>query len=536
MSFNPDEYLKEDFDPSAYLSEGTGEPQEKTSTGMSALEHYGNAATLGYLPHIQALTEKALPDPSGGADEALRSQGFQVPKPASYVENRDENLKRLEQESKEHPYASAAGTGAGILASSLLPAGAVAKEASLGAKALAGAKSGALIGGLANPGDKEGEISPLQLGDRLKGAAIGGAIGAAAPVAIEGASKTISSVGDYLRNKAALKAARALGRPTPTQAVKMAASGQDAQIGRTLLDEGAIPALGTPKRIQGRIEGLKDKAGEEIGDLIDSAGSSKPIDSTKLGLDILDSPELAQMRKTPGMESTVAAIEKQVETLSKNGEMTLKEAQALRQGIDKSINFNKSAPEMRGAQEGLYQQRTAVRDAMNDAINNLDSGTPKDALLGANRKYGNLSKASDILDREIGRNQANRAVSLTDTIAGAAGLAGGGPIGAAALGAANKFGRTFGNSLQARMYDAISKGAAKSAPNLAKINPQVAQVIAQRTGAQARPSFEHEDNSITNDPKLMDLFIKNPDLAESIQDEKIREQVKKAINRKPAER
>ena len=66
------------------------------------------------------------------------------------------------------------------------------------------------------------------------------------------------------------------------------------------------------------------------------------------------------MRNTPGMESTVAAIEKQVETLAKNGKLTLAEAQKLRQGIDKSINFNKSAPDMRGAQEGLYRQRPVV--------------------------------------------------------------------------------------------------------------------------------------------------------------------------------
>jgi hypothetical protein len=232
------------------------------------------------------------------------------------------------------------------------------------------------------------------------------------------------------------------------------------------------------------------------------------------------------MRKTPGMESAVAAIEKQLETLAANGQLTLKEAQALRQGIDKSINFNKAAPEMRGAQEGLYKQRTAIRDAMNEAINNLNPGAPKNALKIANRKYGNLSTAEDILEKEIGRNQANRAISLTDTI-----MAAGGPIAATkiALGVANKAGRTFGNSVQARVFDAISKKAGLVPGAADKINPALAGKFAARV-SNASPKIEHNDNPILKDQKLMDMFKKDPRLIESIQDEKIKAQIKRALN------
>lgn len=614
MAFDPDQYLKENaaggFDPDAYLAQQTSSaPNEKTSAGMAALEHYGNTAAMGYLPHLQAGLEQLLPNPTADVDAKLNEEGFSVPSnDRTYLEARDENIKRLDTEKKEHPIASGVGTGLGIAAGALMPASQLSKTAGLGAKMLQGAKTGAAYGAIANPGDIEGEYSPLQLGDRAVNAGIGASIGGAIPLGIEGVKKGASVVGDFLRRKAALKAARALGRPTPKQAAEMARLGTDEELGRELLDEGAIPVLGTPGRIAKRVDALKEETGEQIGEMLDRADNQKveytpikisnpkrpvkvqdeirmtpirfdenparrldptlrlddapptlvrgeeqsiqralyeqpkpqviagktktlplaSVDTQKIAEGILNSAEMKAMRNTPGMEPAVAAIEKQVETLAKNGKLTLKEAQKLRQGIDKSINFNKGAPEMRGAQEGLYKQRTAIRDAMNEGINSLPGFAEKDALLKANRKYGRLSEASDILEREIGRDQANRSISLTDTIAGAAGASTGNPAAALALGAANKFGRTFGNSIQARVYDAIAKKAGLVPGAMEKVNPQVASMIAQRA-ALRDPKFQENDDPILKDPQLLELFRKDPGLIDSIADETRRTKIKHSI-------
>ena len=531
-----DDYLdrtrgKDEFDDYLARQQSSTSLEPETSAGQSALEHYGNTMLAGYLPHVQALAGKLMPDPSGGVDAELEKQGFTVnnaPEP-SYIESRDANLKRLELEAKEHPVGSGIGTGIGIVGSGLmLPAGALAKGASLGAKAAQGAKIGAAYGAIQNPGDKEGEVDPLQLGDRVKNAGIGAAVGGAVPVAIEGASSAAKKVSDYLRTKAAEKAFRSLGRGTPQSMQKMVKSGENVAIGRELLDEGAIPVLGTPRRIQDRVAKLKESAGEEVGNLVKGAGNAKVVDAEKLGIQILDSPELALMRKTPGMESAVASIEKQVETLAKNGTMSLEEAQALRQQIDKSINWNKASPDI-GASKGLKMQRTGIRDAMNEGINTLSPGAPKDQLLAANRKYGNMATADDILDKELARNQSNRAISLTDTIAAASGPT---LTAKAALGAANKIGRTFGNSAQARTYDAISKKLA-AVPGLAakaEANPAIVQMIAQRTG-RATPEFRHQDNPVLKNQKLMEIFRQDPSLIESIQDEATKSLVRKEIQK-----
>ena len=559
MAFNPDEYLKKQggskggFDPDAYLAKGSNGMKVLDVAGpaQAALENYGNVATAGYLPQLQAGMEKLRSAIDTGAaklgvgpetpemvDEKLREQGFKIVQAEpGYLEMRDENSKRMAQQEKDFPKASMAGKALGMVGSGLLGSrvlGAT-KGATVGDRMWDAAKTGGIMGAAANPGDTEGEIDPLQLEARLKNAVLGGVIGGGVQGVAEAAGPLLTAAKDWMRNKAALKATRALGRPTPTQAAQMAETGQDVAIGRELLDEGAVPVLGTPKRIQGRVDALREKAGQDVGKIIDSAGDAKVIDAERLGLEILDSPQLAQMRKTPGMESAVAAIEKQVETLAKNGQLNLKEAQALRQGIDKSINFNKAAPEMRGAQEGLYQQRTAIRDAMNEAVNEMSPGATKDALKTANRRYGNFSEASDILEREVGRDQANRSIGLTDTIAAAAGLANGSPGVGLALGALNKAGRTFGNSMQARGYD-VAAGLAGAGAGLAKTAAESSPAIQAMVNRLLTPGEfkESEFRDILNNQQIMQQFQKDPRLLDAIRDDKLKAAISRKIIREPA--
>lgn len=531
-------------DPKAYLARlkesNSPEVLDVAGAARTAAEQVGNTVTLGYAPQIAAGIGRIMPDPNAGLDEKLRAQGFNVQNAPEqdYMALRDENLRGMAEREKQFPKAALAGKAAGVIASGALMGGAL--GATKGATTLArmgnAAKTGAALGAVANPGDVEGEMDPLQWEARLKNAGAGLVLGGLAQGAAEGAGPLLTAVRNWAGKKAALKATRALGRPTPTQAARMAETGQDVALGRELLDEGAIPVLGTPGRIQGRVEALKEKAGKQIGQIVDSAGDAKLVDSQKIGIEILDSPELTQLRKTPGMESAVAAIEKQVETLAKNGELTMKEAQALRQGIDRSINFNKAVPDMRGAQEGLYMQRTAVRNAMNEGINSLPNAPAKNALLKANRKYGNLSEASDILEREVGRQQANRAISLTDTIAGAAGATTGSPLASIALGALNKAGRTFGNSMQARGYDAASKlsGLGALVGRYARSASPASQAMLNRILVPGGKFQESEFNELLNDSETMKLLGDNPRLLDQIQNDKLKAAILRKLGRNPA--
>jgi hypothetical protein len=69
---------------------------------QTQLESFGNTVAAGYLPHLQALQEKYLmPNPNAEVDTQLKAQGFNTEEEPSYVQMRDQNIKRQESHHKE---------------------------------------------------------------------------------------------------------------------------------------------------------------------------------------------------------------------------------------------------------------------------------------------------------------------------------------------------------------------------------------------------------------------------------------------------
>lgn len=181
----------------------------KSSMADTALEGFGKGASLGYLPQMQAGVEKATDaigdlkdkalqtiglDQLTSLDAQLRKQGFKLPD-STYVEVRDSNIKRQAQQAKDNPITAgvsnvAGGVATGIATAPLMAWANGAKAVTLGGKIgqgmLQGARTGIVYGAAANPGDIEGEISPLQLQDRgvnaFKGGLLGAGLGAGAAV------------------------------------------------------------------------------------------------------------------------------------------------------------------------------------------------------------------------------------------------------------------------------------------------------------------------------------------------------------------
>jgi hypothetical protein len=311
---------------------------------------------------------------------------------------------------------------------------------------------------------------------------------------------------DLVRGKVAAfaedKAVHALN-PTKQQA-RMAPP----TMGRTLLEEKAIPVFGSPEAIQARVQTAKQAAGEKVGALIDDTHakltyqpppkpivtpigsglkgphqpgretprawryeeatapkpSGKVIDAEVLAASL--EGELAGLRNVPGMEGAVGKMEQYLETLRNNKQLTLPDAQKLRQQIDEAINWNKKVPDMPQAQEFLYSIRTRISQKMNDVIGAFEG---ENALKNANRKYGDLAQADAILDKSIPRGQSNQSISLGDKVAGGVGAAVGGVPGAVVGAAGNKLSRAVGNAMAARAADRLAKKGSPELRGLARV-------------------------------------------------------------------
>lgn len=283
--------------------------EPSTSTGMAALEGFGNAASMGYLPQLQAGAETVGPktesaiargfgvDTPQSVDEKLRAQGFKIEQPENtYISERDANIKRMQKQSEEHPIAAGAaglagGLATGIATSALAPINAASRIG----RALQAAKAGAIMGAVANPGDTEGQLADgLQIGDRAGNSAKGGALGGVMQGGLETLSKVtgaLANIPKSLQDRAAERAFKSSGamlkdyRRAASKPVYDAAGkiipGEDrvGVLGKYMLEKGLIKPGMTVDDIRAAAESLASKHGEDVTSILeklDAAGLDAP--------------------------------------------------------------------------------------------------------------------------------------------------------------------------------------------------------------------------------------------------------------------
>ena len=103
--------------------------QELGSQAQTAIESFGQAATLGFLPQIQAGAEALIEKftPESEADRLLREQGFTLPEEKGFeeqfIERRDINIERQRRQAEISPKSALAGTIAGALTTGIATGG-----------------------------------------------------------------------------------------------------------------------------------------------------------------------------------------------------------------------------------------------------------------------------------------------------------------------------------------------------------------------------------------------------------------------------
>lgn len=350
-----------------------GVPEDDTTTpsditptvggpAQTALESFGETATFGYLPQLQAATEKGISSLSGllgigpaAEDIALKEQGFKLPEDPTYAQMRDENIARQELQAQENPEAAGGGRVAGAIVGAPLPGAAAGKLGlkglqkllsganitkaaragkigGLGGTLAQGALTGAALGAAYNPGDVQGEVldPEKELIGRLQGAVTGGAGGAIAGSAAGalGKSRRINKALNLVSNESSL--AKKVGSEVDT----------------------VIKNL-DPKIIAPAIK----KAEQAVGDI------RIPIDTTQLRR--VDSPKVQKI-----VEAAKQAAKERGDTPSLPG----KQALFLRRKLDRMANIPQSAVHARSV--GGTQP---IRGAADTLRNEIRKASPKAA-------------------------------------------------------------------------------------------------------------------------------------------------------------
>lgn len=553
---------------------------------LAGLQGFGNSASLGYMPQLQAAAEPGFNSfLEKIASTDIGSKLMDVPKDAkvdvdpSYVNRRDAAIKRQETLKDENPWAYGGGALGGALTSAVATAPlAGARALSAGGRIAQGASQGAALGFASNPGDKEGEVDDLQLKDRGINASIGGALGGTFTGGIEGMSAGAKGASNYfgkLANEKAVKAAGAMKSDFKNMDTAKVQS-----MGKDLLDDGIVTPFARPKVISER---LQTKQGELISKLdealkkADSLGEMNLETATPEQLiafsKLKSTPEdlkqaaIGQLKsKFNGAPDTEMApgLKKIDEWLTNRPDnMSAKELQQMKTSMNPFLDTKDFSNDMAGmSKEGLKALRSTTRQAIEDKGNLAAEalGEAGGGIRETNRKLGSMLGAEKLAENAMARDAANRSISLTDSIAGAGGLSAGsaiggaasGGVGAVAMAGANKVLRSFGDPLAATGLNSLSKQLIKipKFAAMAQDNPGAFQsMIANLSNS---PKFQKVDPEWSKDPmpaepmplkqmgkepeyqpskRLMEVFSKNPEAIEKIKNPKLKDAVQKQMNK-----
>jgi hypothetical protein len=402
-----------------------------------------------------------------------------------YLLERNANRQELAQARAARPVVTGAAELAGALAIPLPGAGAVRSAAQAGKWGLASVRAGAIgagAGALSGLGTSEADTAGGMTQDAARGAVIGFGVGA-------GATRAAPVLGRWADGWAAKGVGVRPGISNALRKMGITSEAQERQLGRQALDEGLLPFPFTKGAVAEAAEDLGDRAGQEIGGIIDSAElSGRGLDYAKLQQAAKDGA--AQVGQSAYSKSTqygpaqafIDAIPEQAALTPgsfKGGRVLKSEAQA-------GVNWADKSP----LQKQI--QKESVRGYTREFLDQVGQAVGPDKLAqlkDANRRFGLAENVYELSTEAGTREAAHRVFGLTGLILGGSAAAAGSPVAGMAAASTENILRRMGPAASARALDAGQKFLTKYGGHFARAGSPAAVAVADyvlstRTGGE----------------------------------------------------
>lgn len=380
----------------------------------------------------------------------------------TYGEEIEHLTKEAEASKAAHPVAYGAGAVAGTAAPLLIPgAGAALEAAPILGNAALGAAGSLSDANLTKPTMQDAK-------DAATAAAISGGIGALfkgaknvlpLPTAEDVmAENTASGIGATPRK---LLGSGMMGKNPQADLAEMGHWINTAGDG----GESLIHLTDKPGEILAKVQAVHDKAGGEIGQIIDKISDRLPVSAARLKQNlapILD--DVADIN--PASEAKIAGIFKRLDRLEKADRLTFDSLQKLKSSIGKNIGDD---PHMSRAYGAISEYMNQVVDAYGGIVKDRAMKAGYDA---AKTNYKNASRLLPILRYAEAKDMAGGAMGNSGLL-GMFGLGAGVAAGHPALGAASMAASAVGRPIVNQLGRNASLKAVPYIPALAKTLPRM---------------------------------------------------------------
>lgn len=225
------------------------------------------------------------------------------------------------------------------------------------------------------------------------------------------------------------------------------------QIGRDLLDLD-LPMFASKTEIGAAASEAKEMAGQAIGstlEQIDNAGTAFDYDSVLRRLvDDYNALDPVARRQAGDLKKTILDLARAQES---GGGFAM--ANQMKGSLNDSINWQAGSPRL--PQRLAKTASGTLDDEIESQVGSAAGPEARAAFEKAKSQYGSFKQAEKFVARGMEGDTGNRAISLTDYLAGGSGMAAGDPTGGLALGLANNLGRRYGSQSIAKVADKASK-------------------------------------------------------------------------------
>lgn len=495
-------------------------------TDWSPTESFGQGALQGATAGFSDELGGAL----GAAQEKLAGNPNNQSLEDLYKEYRDMHRGRNKQSEDQNPKASFAGNVAGGIGSAVMAPEALAANATgIGGAAALGAASGL--------GTSE---APDVAGD-LKNTAIGGALGAGAGVIGKGLGNLVNPENlDTMASKAASKAVGIKPSKELTSTFDKATgkmtSGSDVikGIGKTALDEGALPMTGGADNIYDKsidainhqydkmnpiIENAQQKLNENLSQHLEAVGSIQDkamqfMDQFKDSLSTNPDQDAIMKKITDKYGPYIAKI------AQSDGDLT--QLTAFKRGVQdyaqdlSSQAYSNPASDLKPEAAFVKQFGGVLRQHIEDLASSADPGSGEQ-IGQLNKTLGNLYTYKDAAKKLM--DKPNSSVGFKDAIPSAASYAALGPLGPVLYGSSkivsevatgNPLSR-IANMAKAKGADALSKAVQTPAGELVqKVAPATPVGIITNPFTQQGMQKRTQNESLTGSSAKADEFDTTP--------------------------
>ncbi len=464
-------------------------PKAQSRPIESAIEGFGQAATMGYLPSIQGAIS-GLIDPGKKENENLRSKGFSVDdKGEGEIAQRDYFVNRQKGLRDSNPYSYiggevggaistgiASGAGAGLLGKSAPGIAGIVSKAPTVSRIAAGAAGGATQAAAMNPGYEEGKPLEFQADKRIDNATSGAVLGAAVP-AIGAIAKGISKIPSSISKGTA--AAEQTMRLASAGAIQKDLNSLTKPMQKEMADYIRSSKIAPPgasvEDVLKRSDVKIDQVGKKLSRIYDQASTSPASQlPTKEVMDLFDIRVRDALKKANydvTGEEALSNLSPYFEKIAKAETINPKQLHRLRMELDKVERTAAAVRKTAGAKDISSQEVATfgIRNAINEVLQDIAAktgGKEGASLAKYNKEFSILSNINKISNSAVNRSAGNRIVSPSDYAAGigsaiASTAATANPMTGLLVGGggliANKMARKYGAAVTAPALGGISK-------------------------------------------------------------------------------